>query len=392
MSTFSSSIPTTQAGPTGYGRGRLWLGITGVGTMVTLSTLALLLGWPRAAEAWVAGGLSGQMLLLGGYLVLYIGMQLPLDLFGGYLLPRRFGRSHPPLGRFIAGLARGVLVHGGLLFGVGTLILLVGRRDKPVGLLVTLLLLPLVLVLLRLPLARAMAGMRGSVSRVLPKSGADLTVPAGCLGSEDEGFTGGVLGVFRARGILLPQRWAEALGPDGFDLAVRRRGIAVASGAWMRGRLFALLFTWAGLALSVGLVGQEAMGSGRGVIELSLWFTLWSFAGLLVLPTFSRKAIAGLDARLRASGVQGEQIDAMVQRLDALQDDEPDRPALVETIFHPIPNVNARADTKQAEAATGFWDVARTSVFLSAAGVGLLGRSVHCNCGRPALWVFLPCD
>jgi hypothetical protein len=40
----------------------------------------------------------------------------------------------------------------------------------------------------------------------------------------------------------------------------------------------------------------------------------------------------------------------------------------------------------------GTWNAARTTVAISPAGLGLLGRAVHCNCGRPSLWVFLPID
>lgn len=78
--------------------------------------------------------------------------------------------------------------------------------------------------------------------------------------------------------------------------------------------------------------------------------------------------------------------------LDELQDGEPMRPALVETLFHPIPSVQTRLDGPRAQGRIGYWDAARTSVYLSLAGLGLLSRAVHCNCGRPSLWVFLPTD
>ena len=38
------------------------------------------------------------------------------------------------------------------------------------------------------------------------------------------------------------------------------------------------------------------------------------------------------------------------------------------------------------------WNTARTALFLSWASLGLLSRAVHCNCGRPALWVLFPGD
>ena len=38
------------------------------------------------------------------------------------------------------------------------------------------------------------------------------------------------------------------------------------------------------------------------------------------------------------------------------------------------------------------WHLARTALYLSHAGLSLLPRAVHCNAGRPELWVYLPSD
>jgi hypothetical protein len=85
-------------------------------------------------------------------------------------------------------------------------------------------------------------------------------------------------------------------------------------------------------------------------------------------------------------------MEMAITALDDLQDRERNRPPWVEAIFHPVPSVTQRLRGPHSLGLNGFWDAARTSVFLSAAGLGLLGRAVHCNCGRPALWVFLPGD
>jgi hypothetical protein len=153
-----------------------------------------------------------------------------------------------------------------------------------------------------------------------------------------------------------------------------------------------MLFTAVGLLLSALLVGSSQLGSATGTIQLSLWFTLWSFLGLLTLPTLSRRGVIEIDERAQAEGYAASLIRQNTERLDRLQDGEPRRPALVETIFHPVPSVENRLEGPRSHQVIGFWDAARTSVYLSLAGIGLLGRAVHCNCGRPALWVFLPTD
>ena len=117
--------------------------------------------------------------------------------------------------------------------------------------------------------------------------------------------------------------------------------------------------------------------------------------GVVAGPYVDRQPgrVRQVDRRLVAAGFERELLERTVRRLDDLQDGERSRPALVETIFHPIPSVENRLD-EAADAAPrpGYWDAARTAIFLGSTGLGLLGRAVHCNCGRPSLWVFLPSD
>jgi hypothetical protein len=156
--------------------------------------------------------------------------------------------------------------------------------------------------------------------------------------------------------------------------------------------LLAVAFTLVGLMAAALLAGPDRLGTAAGTIALSLWFTLWSFLGLLTLPTLSRRGVAEVDERLLSEGFPRETVETTARRLDDLQDAERDRPAVVETIFHPVPSLEHRLRGPHTHGRRGYWDAARTSVYLSLAGLGLLGRAVHCNCGRPALWVFLPTD
>jgi uncharacterized protein YbjT (DUF2867 family) len=375
----------------GYGRARLWLGIAAVGTMVVASAAGLLLGAPRHAASWFGSTMSAQFLTLAAFILAYALIHVPFDLFGGYLLPRRYRRVHPPLSYFAARLLRGAFAHGLILFIVATALLFAGRWAGPIGTAAGGMIASLTLLAGRGPLARVMSRL------TTPGPGVDTTwehprVTSRCVASDDEGYTGGIIGVLRPVRILMPDRWRYVLGDDGFQIAQRRRVEAIRCGAWRRGRLVALVFTWVGLAISAFLVPDESIGTAAGVIAFGLIFTLWSFLGLLVLPTLSRAGVAAVDARLRENDVDPDQLAEVVRRLDGLQDAEPERPAIVEAIFHPIPSVSSRVEGPHTRHANGAWDAARSAVYLSAAGLGLLGRAVHCNCGRPDLWVFLPCD
>jgi hypothetical protein len=376
----------TRRFPT-YGRARLWLGISAVGTMVTLAAGALVFDAAGALVRVIPNPVGA----LAAFVALYAAAHLPFDILGGFVLPRRHGRAHPAPVRFAAILLRGVALHATLLFACACALLIAGRVGGVALTIATGVAISLLLLAGQGVVARALAALRPG-----PLDGEAGRTPT-LVHADDEGFTGSITGVLRVRRILMPARWRSALGDEGFSLALRRREIAIDSGAWLRGRIVAIAFTSIGLAVSAVLAGAPLMGEAEGVIRMALFFTLWSFLGLLTLPTVSRRAVVEIDRRLRASATDVGAIDAMVSRLDALQDGEPERPGFVEAIFHPVPSVRNRlgapeGDRSRGAQSRGAWNAARTSVYLSAAGVGLLGRAVHCNCGRPALWVYLPTD
>jgi uncharacterized protein YbjT (DUF2867 family) len=381
-----------QTKPTGYGRARLWLGISGVGTMVVLATVALALNLPHRFASLFDESLASQTLMLLAFVLAYAIVQAPFDLFGGYLLPKRFGRAHPSAGRFVAGLLRGGSVHAVLLLIVGVALLFAGRSFGLSGTITTGVLISIVLLMIRRPLASMIAPLKERKETVSTGRGEQEGPSIRVIESADEGFTGGYAGVIRPREVLLPARWIDELTEPSLSVVTQRRSLAVRTGAWLRGRVLALVFTWTGIALAALLLGADKLGTGEGVIAFSLWFTLWSFLGLLTLPTPSRSGVIEVDSALRASGVDASTLNDAVQSLDAFQDREQIRPAGVETIFHPVPAVHNRIEGPLAKGRRGYLDAARTSVFLSACGLGLLGRAVHCNSGRPALWVFLPSD
>jgi hypothetical protein len=80
--------------------------------------------------------------------------------------------------------------------------------------------------------------------------------------------------------------------------------------------------------------------------------------------------------------------------LDRWQDDEAERSPRVERIFHPVPSRGnrLRALTLRDDRLRGAHQLTRLALFTSVATLSLLGRVVHCNIGRPALWVVYPGD
>jgi hypothetical protein len=210
------------------------------------------------------------------------------------------------------------------------------------------------------------------------------------LRGADPSFVGGIVGLPGFDRTMLSAAWTE----EAAEIQLVRREAVRCSGSRALGVVAAALFTFVGLA-AVFLGTSAAANSVAGLATLSLWMTLWSFLGLLVLPSLSRSAVIAADRSALSGGIEPDELTRVLGRLDAAQDDEPRRGRLVETVFHPVPSLERRVAAIATGEGSGLpkpWNTARTALFLSWASLGLLSRAVHCNCGRPALWVLFPGD
>lgn len=362
-----------------YARARLLVGITGVGIWVVAAVAFLAAGGADALPGADAT-FSDQAAALAAVLAVYAVVSLPFDLLGGYVLPRRFGRECPDRDSYVLGWARGVLVQSVVMALAVLVVVAVGRQGGAGWALVMVAAIALAIGFARLPLARMVAD--------LPPAPADEDLPdVAFVHAADPGFTGGIADA--GRRIIMPAAWRDALGRDLPVEVARRR--AVAAGPYLLGLLVAAAWTVGGVAIAIVLPGGGVASVGQ-VVAAGAWFTLWSFVGLLVLPSVSRPAVLAADAAA-AREFPADQVARTIGVLDGLQDDEPERPDVVEAIFHPIPAAGRRAGAL-ASGRTGLrpWHVARMALPMSWCMLGLLGRAVHCNAGRPELWVMLPSD
>lgn len=365
-----------------YARARLWTGISGVGALVVLATLALALGWVPQLVAGVEPSWPARGAALFAGLLGLAAAALPFDLAGGYFFPKRFGRPHPALPAFLIGWLRGVAILGGLSTASGLVLVWAGQSGgRPLALAVFAGVC-LLWMALQEPIARAVGGLRRS---------AKVQGEAIVLSGDDPAFSGGFAGLsFRP---VLPERWTTSLDSGELELLLERRRSILASGAWSRTLLAATAWNVCGLGLASLLPGA-GFATLAGLVTTAVGFTLWTFVGLLLLPTPSRQATLDVDATVARTAASQHRLGVLVQSLDQLQDDEPERSAGLETIFHPIPSVgNRQRSLREGQRGRpSVWHLARTALYMSHAGLSLLPRAVHCNAGRPELWVYLPSD
>jgi hypothetical protein len=156
--------------------------------------------------------------------------------------------------------------------------------------------------------------------------------------------------------------------------------------------LIAMFWNITGFTLSIIAV-NGVINSVADLVTVYLWFLLYSFAGLLILPALNRRSVFALDRHFTKVHSHQELREAIAE-VDRLTEQDPTRSPSAESVFQPIPCPERRSSAIVA-AGTGYvtaWNVARTALFLSWAFGGPLARAVHCNVGRPELWAIMPTD
>ena len=388
-----------------YARARLWLGISGVGFWVTLAATLLLTQATPFSDSYTAQpSLANDAKKLSGWLGFYVLLSAPFDWLGGYWLPRRFGRTAPPLPNFIAQWVRGVLGQSLVLLAAGLTLLVAGRVGGRWGSVLAALLVMSVLLAAQGWLARFIGGLHTVALSLQPYeqwlARWGVKVPAvTVLQVSDPAFVGGFVGWPGRERLILPASWIQqkaglpALSEEAVATQIARRIGVVERGSRQRGIWLALLWNVTGFALATALPGAGVTNTGE-LLMMACGFTLWSFLGLLILPSFSRPGVFEGDYFAAQHGIPLTALEHTSASLDQWQDDEPARSPLIETIFHPIPSVQSRRQqlATQVSEPRGAWQAARIALFLSWGCLGFLSRAVHCNSGRPELWVLFPGD
>ena len=378
-----------------YARARLWLGISGVGSVVSIAAFAWAIGLP--SQYFSTGQMFGvgellQLCTVAGLFMLWLA---PLDFLGGYLLPAKYQKSDQKLGEWLRGYVTAAFSQSLLFVIFGSLIVISSQAFGVFGgaALISLGIVTCFFVRNRFVLSRESKNI-ASDEKIQDAIDTIQTwqtfVPKTVVVKhKDRGFTGGIIGFGKHAQIVIPEAWLS-FDREQLAVAIARRAVAINSGSYTMGLLFAFVWNACGFLLCSLIPGAELV-SVAGLVTTVCGFTLWSFLGLLTLPTLSRNASLKIDQQLTKQGMPSELIRSAAFTMDQLQDGEPERPQFIEAIFHPVPNVTSRNRTEPVGGLAA-WNVARTTLFFSWACLGFLSRSVHCNVGRPELWTMLPTD
>ena len=370
-----------------YARARLWTGASCVGMLVVLSLAAWLWQVPATLFPYDGGPLWTEWAAFVTLYFIYTVLMLPFDVVAGFLLPCRHHRLCIPFPLFLMRWVRGVTVQGLVMTLSGLLLFEAGRARGLWAAAGMLVLLQFALISFQLFMARLAGGL--GIARRSAETGALRIAEMHGL---DSGFTGGISGLPGVETVVLPDFWRKHLPERAFQAEILHRTGALRSGARIRGMALAMLWNLAGFVICAHLPGAGVERLWEFVSTL-LAFTLWSFLGLLLLPSLNRRSVFQADRYAAGHGAIMGDIRQLLTALDQWQDEEPSRHPWVERVFHPIPSVENRLlQLSDGLGGGGAWHGARLALYLSWANFGLLSRAVHCNAGMPERWVMLPAD
>lgn len=381
-------------GPLSYARSRLYLGISGVGTAVVAAVCLLYFdiagtGFSSSAEQ----SIGRSLFALGIFFAMAPALFFIFDLLGGAWFIRR--KSDAPVWLF--SWVRGVALQWVVWMLVAAALMVTARAAGAVATVGVFAAVQLLLALLRGRMARLVAPLPVvTPSPLLLQAAERAGIDARRLqvvDTTDEGFVGGWSSIV-PRTLVVPRRW-ELLGVDVLTAQLVRRQAVAASGAHTRGVLAAIAWNTLGFVVVQQLLGATP-AAAAGLVSIMAGMTLWAFLGVLLLPTVSRAAVYAADS-MAAATVGALAVKTSIERLDAWQDDESTRPPIVERVFHPVPSRSNRIAALGAARRNALgWphahNVARHALWLGWGTFSPISRAVHCNVGRPALWVMLPGD
>ena len=198
-------------------------------------------------------------------------------------------------------------------------------------------------------------------------------------------FTGGIIAGLGKHKHVIPENWKAS---KSLDLEIIRRNYMASKDLPFRAFLIVVAWNLVGVAIGDWLNIFDSNSVALTILYFSSWMTLWSFTSLLVLPSLSHSTVFAADQA--AHQEDPESLAAYIENFPEVIDEDGHKNSFVQKIFYPIPSSELRLKTLDQRTSFQWGPLSRTNLFLSWATLNLTARSVHCNVGRPPLWIMPP--
>lgn len=348
---------------------RLLLGVSNVGAWVIAAAGVL---W------WLGTGHETGLdeIHLGWILASAIVVQGAFDWIGGWVL---VVGKRDRVGHYLLKWSRGASVHGLIL---ATTAALTALSIQVTGFPTTaIIIMSLGLGLGREVLLRLIAGAR------IDGTALGLRLVRYAHISDPE-FTGGSTVLDRNKPPLLPASWENRVPVADLETEQTRRQWQNLRGLPRRSWMLLIVWNVLGSGWGWALFDLGDLPLTAALLGHAAAMTLWGFIGLLLLPSLSRGAVFAAD---HAAAMQGHDIRSWIRTFPKLTGEDGSANSLAQKIFYPIPSGDERIEHLSNPARLPLaGNLARDNLFYSWATLTFLGRAVHCNAGRPALWIYPP--
>ena len=366
-----------------YGDARRLLGLVYMG-VISLLLLGLLIGDNLYIAMMPFEEFSDSQYILFFLLVWFL-FSFPFDLIGGYVLPKKYGRSIEDLGPWLLKWVRGAgvqllyfAINAWALLGITDLLGLWGAVGW--------------FAIQMIVIGNLQVWMARAVAHFPDKPENDRGRLVLYLENTDKAFTGGIGGIPGNEVLVMPTYWRGKYSEKVLEMLLTRRHGAILSKG--HGRGFLMAFLWNTLIfILAAFLGDLTVGTFESLFSTIAYFSLFSILSLFgPLVWLSRKAVYEVDRWTYYKGADADILRESFALTYQLRD-LPDEKRALAGITQPIPTKDERVQNMQTQKdIKGGWNSAYLSVFLSWSGINLLSRSLPVLAGRPELWVLLPCD
>jgi len=153
-----------------------------------------------------------------------------------------------------------------------------------------------------------------------------------------------------------------------------------------------VLIIWNLLGVLVGEVFNlyESDKIELKVLYFAAWMTVWSFLSLILLTRLSHNSVYACDAI--AKNKNKSLLIKWIKYFPDIVGENGHQNPLKQAVFYPIPSIKCRLDALKTNSigTINFGNLTRRNLFISWGVFNLSARSVHCNVGRPLLWILPP--
>ena len=373
-----------------YTISKAWLGLFNLALWTLIACLGLFNEWPSKLFPAEASSLFVEIQWWTLIVLAYICIMLPLDILGGFLIPKLTKYKKESFPKFWRRLSRGIMLHAAILWISGLLIMEIGKHYGILGVMVLLMSTSALMLLLQHPLARIVAGYKiygEDRENFRRRIGELLSRRTEVVKEEDPAFAGGITGLPWMEKTIIPSRWLE-MSEDELKAQVLRRIGALRTHSRHRGVMVAILWNLYGF-YSASLFSGAGVDTVQGLFLTSMAFVVWMCLGQVILPNLSKTGSTEADRYATANGVSESALEAALRSQMKWSRDGQIEMDRLEKLLSPSLPVNQRLEFLRTEPSglPGAWDSARIAQFLSWSCLGWFSRADYNLCGHPQNWV-----